>query len=365
MRLTPCAWLALLPLLLGTAGCGGFFARRMAQSPNTYPAWLAPAAPVELAFNSSLLTNFPAHFVEVGPPSARLLYRIVEPADYNLQVSSTNWLSRGQPRFKFSFSADVPGKPNAWTGAPHGTVFVLHNYGVAQFAMAPWALRLAQEGWRCVLVDLRGHGKSTGKQIYFGIRETHDLSQLLDLLARDGQLASPVAAVGESYGAALALRWKTSDARVGSAVVIAPYAVLSTAVLNICHEYARWLPPAFLKAGLKKLPDVLAVEPSQLDPETVLTGSPVSALFVAGAEDKVNPVVAVRRLYEIAAPGSGWLVVPDATHEALPYYFEDLAPPVLEWLANGDRPGHAPASVGEVVWPPGGPAGGSAPPSVF
>ena len=54
--------------------------------------------------------------------------------------------------------------------------------------------------------------------------------------------ARPVAAMGESYGAALALRWKTDEQRVDSVVAIAPYAVLSNAVLNIRHEYAHWFP---------------------------------------------------------------------------------------------------------------------------
>ena len=62
----------LLVLVLNTAGCGGFFARRMAQAPNTYPSWLAPEAPVELAFGTEFLTNFPARYVGVGPPPARL-----------------------------------------------------------------------------------------------------------------------------------------------------------------------------------------------------------------------------------------------------------------------------------------------------
>jgi pimeloyl-ACP methyl ester carboxylesterase len=332
MRLKWFAWWVLLALALGTAGCGGFFARRMAQSPNTYPSWLAPAAPVQLAFDSKFLTNFPAQFVEVGPPVARLQYRVVEPADYHLKVSPTNWVARGRPRFKFSFRADVPGASNVWTHAPRGTVVLLHGYGVAQFAMSPWALRLAQDGWRCVLVDLRGHGKSTGKRIYFGTREAHDLSQLLDALAHEGQLASPVAAVGESYGAALALRWKAADRRVGNVVAIAPYAVLSNAVLNICHEYAAWMPPAFLRAGLKRLPGMLGVKPGQLDTATVLARSPVVALFVAGAKDKVTPVADVRELFEEASPGSELMVVPEASHEAVTYFFDDLVPPVLAWL---------------------------------
>src|SRR5256885_17187931 len=39
-------------------------------------SWLAPRAPVELAFAENFLTNFPAHVADVGPPPARLRYRV-------------------------------------------------------------------------------------------------------------------------------------------------------------------------------------------------------------------------------------------------------------------------------------------------
>ena len=331
----------LLPVLLvlSTAGCGTFMARRMAQAPNTYPTWFAPKAPVALAFSPKFLTNFSKQFAAVGPPTARLCYRVVEPADYNLISSSTNWLERGRKQFEFDFHADVPGRSNVWTSAPRGTVVLLHGYGLAQFSMAPWALRLAQEGWRCVLVDLRGHGKSTGSQIYFGVRETNDLSQLVDKLAQDGQLKEPVAAFGESYGAALALRWKTVEPRVRTVVAVAPYAGLSNAVLNLRHEYAAWLPKTLIKAGLKQLPAVLEIPAGELDTTTELARRPVTALFVAGAKDKITPVADVEQLHALAAPGSELIVVPDATHEAVTYFFADLVPRVLTWLAeNSGQP---------------------------
>src|SRR5437867_6341865 len=50
-----------------------------------------------------------------------------------------------------------------------------------------------------------------------------------------------------------------------SSDLIAPYAVLSNAVLNIRHEYAGWLPRAIVNAGLNHLPAVLNVEPGELD----------------------------------------------------------------------------------------------------
>jgi pimeloyl-ACP methyl ester carboxylesterase len=167
--------------------------------------------------------------------------------------------------------------------------------------MAPWALRLGQEGWRCVLVDLRGHGKSTGKRIYFGIQEPHDLSQLLDELAHDGQLKEPVAAFGESYGAVMALRWKMVEPRVCTVVAITPYAGLSNTVMNLRHEYASWLPKTLVKAGLIKLPSVLGTPADELDTTTVMARNPVAALFVAGAEDKIAPMKDVEQLRGLAA----------------------------------------------------------------
>ena len=341
MSLRLCNSLALLVLALVTGGCGGFVARRLVQSPNTYPAWFAGRARVKLAFPQDFLTNFPSRFLEVGPPPARLRFSVVAPADYHLQVTGTNWLRHGRSLYTFNFAATVPGRSNAWSALPRGTVVLLHGYGVGQFAMAPWALCLAEAGWQCVLVDLRGHGKSTGRRICFGVTEARDLSQMLDELARTGQGTSPVAVVGHSYGAALALRWKAADARVGNVVAIAPYAVLSNAVLNISHDYAGGLPAGWVRAGVRHLPAVLKVDPAELDSTTVLARSSVAALFVVGANDTITPPADVKRLFAQAAPGSALLVVPEANHEAVTYYFNDLVPGVLSWL---EGKGGAPAA---------------------
>ena len=287
-----------------------------------------------LDYNPKLLTNFTARFVDVGPPAARLCYRIVEPADYRVKVTATNWLEDDKKKFLFTFKATLPDPATNTPVTPRGTVILLHGYGLAQFSMLPWALCLAQDGWRCVLVDLRGHGRSTGRRIYFGTRETNDLSLLLDTLARGGQFTNSVDVVGESYGAALALRWKTVDPRVHAVVAIAPYASLSNAVMNICGDYADWMPRFLIRSGLRDLPSLLNVSPEELDMTTVLKRHPVTALFVAGADDNIAPAGEVERLHSLASPGSKYIVVPNATHEALTYYFNDLLSPVVAWLAG-------------------------------
>jgi hypothetical protein len=147
-----------------------------------------------------------------------------------------------------------------------------------------------------------------------------------------------VVALGESYGAALALRWETVEPRLQSVVALAPYASLSNSVLNICHDYADWLPKGLIRAGLRQVPVQLGVPASELDTTTVLARHPVTALFVAGSEDTIAPVADVTVLERLAAPGSRLLIVPRATHEALTYYFDDLTGPVLAWLAGTHQP---------------------------
>ena len=112
--------IGLTALLLGlcTTGCGSFMARRIAQAPNTYPTWFAPKARVALAFSDKFLTNFPAQFVNIGPPSAQMRYRVVDPADFHLTISTTNWVENSKEHFKFTFRADLPGETNAWTASP-------------------------------------------------------------------------------------------------------------------------------------------------------------------------------------------------------------------------------------------------------
>jgi pimeloyl-ACP methyl ester carboxylesterase len=82
------------------------------------------------------------------------------------------------------------------------------------------------------------------------------------------------------------------------------------------------------------LPEVLDVPPDELDTTTILKRHPVSALFIAGGQDTITPAAEVSRLKSLASPASKFLQVPDGTHEALPYFFDELEAPVKDWLST-------------------------------
>src|SRR5580700_5378902 len=102
-------------LALTLTGCGTFVAHSISRAPNRYPSWFSAEAPVTLAFSPRMLTNFPACYVDVGPPPARLCYRIIDPADYHFRVTSKNWVENGTKEYTFDFHATVPGPTNRWT----------------------------------------------------------------------------------------------------------------------------------------------------------------------------------------------------------------------------------------------------------
>jgi pimeloyl-ACP methyl ester carboxylesterase len=328
--------LGVVGLLAGSTGCGRFVAGRMATAPNRYPQWLAPETQTQLSFPATWFTNFPPEFLAVGPPPARMLYRVVPPADYAVCVTRSNHFSAGQERVSFRFTAQLPAPANRFTAAPRGTLFLLHGYGGDSALMLPLALRLAEEGWWCVVPDLRGHGHSTGARISYGVIEEHDLRALLAAL-RPRRPGGPVAVLGHSYGAAVGLRWAGANDRVTRAVALAPYARLAEAGLNLRQLYTPWFPEGLSQAGLRALPELVGAEPGDLDPATVIQRAPVKALFVVGTADLLTPPADSSRLATLAAPGSRLLLVPGADHESVPYYFDPVMAAVVAWLATEPR----------------------------
>lgn len=340
---------ALLPLLMllpwlvpSTTGCSPsrVLAGAILKAPNTYPRWLAPPARVSLHLPKAVLTNLPVEHIEVGPPAARLWVGLVPPGDYQSQLSSTNrWRGRRQ-EFSFMIRAVFPPHPlddpttrtMASTSAARGTVFLLHGYGVDSLSMLPWGITVAEAGYLGVLVDLRGHGESTGRQVGFGTVETADLCQVLDRLSSQGKVHGPVAVMGESLGAAIALRWAATDPRIAAVVAFAPYAELESAVLGIRDDYTAWLPRGWVRGAARRLPALLDVPPEGLDTSSHVHGLTTPALLVAAGHDGIAPPPAVGRLARLCAGPVKYMTLPSAHHETLPYHFGELRETVLVWL---------------------------------
>ena len=285
-------------------------------------------------------TNFPVQKVAVGPPPASLELMVIEPGDYGAimvtRITPRHPSRQGDTQtnlftFAFDFSK-LSNKPKLETNHIRGTVFLLHGYGLNKELMLPWGMVLAQAGYRAVLVDLRGHGRSTGDRIYFGRVERTDLAQCLDALEQRGVCKGPVGALGISYGAVLALQWAAVDSRVQCVTAISPYSDPGTAM----EEYLKVYAPQLMWRTDRKAAGIitrqLAAEWPDSTTATAVHGLKRPVLFVRGGHDEICSREDLSRLRAAAPEGSEMREVPMANHLVAGMCITQLEGPVTNWF---------------------------------
>ena len=270
--------------------------------------------------------------IKVGPPEATLSVMELPPANYQVEVwSKVVRHTNGHQEFILGASP----KTNAVTTPlpERGTIVLLHGYATQKESMVPWAILLAQTGYRVVLVDLRGHGHSTGRTFSAGKYETVDLIQVLDYLTARQLSAPQVGVLGYSFGANLGLYWAARDPRVKTVVAIAAFNQPEEAIPRFAKEM-KW------PFSTNKLQQAIALAEPKLGINwTDWTGVSAAAkikepiFFIAGGKDNVSPLTDLAAFKKVAPAGSNGIVIPEASHFVIGFWFQTLAKPVKEWFA--------------------------------
>lgn len=139
---------------------------------------------------------------------------------------------------------------------PRGTVLMVHGFlsDGREFADAP--ARLSGLGWTTAVLDLRGHGRSTGPRGYASARvASEDVGAALAALRARG-LPEPFFLVGHSAGSALILDFLRHHGGVAAAALVAPLSRLLDQVdapERALYVAAGSLNRAVMKVGLPSL----------------------------------------------------------------------------------------------------------------
>ena len=246
------------------------------------------------------LLSAPAHHV-VGPPPADLHARqvvIPGPSDEFL----SGWFAEG--------------------AIGSGAVLLLHGVRSDRRQMVERAMALRGRGYFVLLVDLPGHGESSGNRITFGYREAEGVKACLRFLA---QLVpnEKIAVIGVSLGAASFVLSDPSPAP--SAVVLeSMYPTIEEAVADRLRLRAGSLGPLLAPLLLTQLPLRLGISADQLRPIDRLSFIHAPILIASGTDDQHTTSAETTRLFEAATqPKELWLVE-GATHVDL-YRFNPKA----------------------------------------
>lgn len=194
----------------------------------------------------------------------------------------------------------------AWSFAPptaaRGTVVLLHGIRDSKRGQVESARRHAAAGIRALVVDSRGHGESSGRFLTYGVQESRDLVQLVDALARRGELERPLALVGSSYGAATAIMAAAIEPRVDTVVATAPFsslrAVVPAYVEWIAGPAGRLVPGSWLDARLDHAAGVAGFDPDRACPRCVAPRVRASVLLIHSRDDERIPYAHSIRIHD-------------------------------------------------------------------
>jgi len=238
---------------------------------------------------------------------------------------------------------------------PVGTTLVLHGIHGDKASMVGVARSLRDRGQRAVLVDLRGHGASSGRWLSYGVRESTDLSQLLDQLEALGLLAGEVGIYGPSYGGAVALQTAALDPRIARVVSVSTFASLRSVVPSYAQRavplLTGLLPTAILDAladgALEDAGELGGFSPAAADPTSAIRRTRAQVLLIHGEADENIPVHHARTLRGACRAGAcELLTIPGADHAGALQAPATLSR-ALDFLASGCL---APATASHVPW---------------
>ena len=165
------------------------------------------------------------------------------------------------------------------------SVLVLHGKADRKRSMVGLAHRFAKAGVRAILVDLRGHGRSTDTPLTYGVEERRDLSALLDHLeATEGIELGRLGVYGPSYGGAVALQLAGVEPRIDRVVAVAAFQSFPAISHALLQMPSFAIEGVILTAGFEA-----GFDPADASPVKHITATRADVLLLYSRDDDIVP----------------------------------------------------------------------------
>ena len=317
----------LLAFILSGVGCDGLLAKYIVASPNRGLSVekLTRDEP-ELALPGSVIDH-ELRIEADGPAPQSLAVWVIDPSNERLVDGEA------EPMPIFEKTDDRP----RTTSPPRATIFLVHGYydEINQTRYLMWARTLAAEGYRVVLTDMRGHGRSTGDWSTYGVAESRDLIQVADRLEAEGLLVEPLGVAAVSFGASTAVQWAEMDERIDAMALISTF----TTMRDVVPDFGRAI--GFDMFSDEKYQHIISMagdyagfDPDDADVISRIGKLDVPVLLFHGEDDDLIPIRHAVRLYEAADSETVELIrVAGADHTSLgDAVSEPIRQPMLDWF---------------------------------
>jgi pimeloyl-ACP methyl ester carboxylesterase len=210
--------------------------------------------------------------------------------------------SPASPPFEEAFVACEGLRLRTWTarGRPErAAVVIVHGLGDTLESYAEHARVLNRRGHTVLLVDLRAHGGSEGRDSTLGGRERADVRAAARHLRERGLAAAGIVFMGFSLGTAAVMGAAPDEPDVRAVVLEAPFDTARATVAHhgwLLYRIPRWFPLGRLAlaiAGWRA-----GFDPDDIDLVKAAARLTAPLLTIVDGDDPRMPEAVVRRVYD-------------------------------------------------------------------
>ena len=257
------------------------------------------------------------------------------PAEFGIaEWEDVSFLSADGLRLRGWF---IPPGPNV-DGA---TILLLHGFSYNRAGMLPQAALLVEQGYGALLYDTRNLGESEGTVTTLGLNEPLDVRGALDyLLARDDVNPQRIGIIGESLGAATAIRAAATMPELKAVVAEAAFSSLEENVAEGVRRLTGLPPFPFAPLVLWFAEQEAGGQVGQVRPvDEIGQIAPRPLLLLHGGRDPLIGVGNSERLYAAAGEPKQLYIFPEAGHgRFMDAYPDAFAAQVLPFFATALLP---------------------------
>jgi uncharacterized protein len=222
------------------------------------------------------------------------------------------------PPFEEAFVGCEGLRLRTWTvgGRPdRAAVVIVHGLGDSLESYTEHARVLNRRGHTVLLVDLRAHGGSEGRDSTLGGRERADVRAAARHLRERGLAPAGIVFMGFSLGSAAVMGAVPDEPDVRAVVLEAPFDTARATVAH--HGYLLYRIPAWLPLGRMALAIAgwrAGFDPADVDLVRAAARLRAPLLTIVDGDDPRMPEAVVRRVYDAhSGPKQIW-VAPDVPH---------------------------------------------------
>jgi pimeloyl-ACP methyl ester carboxylesterase len=212
-----------------------------------------------------------------------------------------------------------------------GTVILLHGLRSGKEHLFPLANFLASEGFQSLALDLRAHGSSTGLFCTFGVKEKHDISEVIDLLEKEGMLRGDLIVWGQSLGAAVGLQTMAIDKRIDYGVFESTFSEFRITAHDYFQFHLGFNIPLFTDYLIDRAGVIGDFDPDLSSPRNACLKISKPVIMVHGNEDKrIDISYGLQNYQQLSSRDKKFLALDGAAHldawktGGIPYFKEAL-----------------------------------------